>query len=104
MRNKGQLDKTINIFLYNISSYTCIYILFKQPLIFLSKSFGEAAAAVKVAIDAGYRHFDTAFLYQNEQEVGSAIREKIAEGVVTREEIFIVTKVIRKKYGKILHN
>lgn len=49
--------------------------------------------AVKYAIDAGYRHFDTAFLYGNEKPVGHAIKEKIKEGVVTREEIFIVTKL-----------
>lgn len=41
----------------------------------------------------GYRHFDTAYLYGNEIEVGSAIREKIADGTVNRDEIFIVTKV-----------
>lgn len=45
------------------------------------------------AIDAGYRHIDTAFLYGTEKEVGNAIRSKIAEGVIRREDVFIVTKV-----------
>lgn len=48
---------------------------------------------MKHAIDVGYRHFDTAFLYGNEREVGEAINEKIADGTVSREDIFIVTKL-----------
>lgn len=60
---------------------------------FFLQSFGEAGAAAKHAIDVGYRHFDTARLYENEEEVGGAIAEKIKEGAVKREEIFIVTKL-----------
>jgi 2,5-diketo-D-gluconate reductase B len=45
--------------------------------------------AVRMAIDLGYRHIDTAQMYGNEFDVGRAIRES---GIV-REELFIVTKV-----------
>lgn len=58
----------------------------------LSKE-GEGVDALKAAIDAGYRHIDTAYFYQNEKEVGQAIREKIAEGVIRREDIFVTTKL-----------
>lgn len=39
---------------------------------------------MKIAIDIGYRHIDTAFIYQNEKEIGAAIREKINDGTVKR--------------------
>ena len=62
-----------------------------MPL-FQSKA-GEVETAVKAAIDAGYRHLDCAYIYGNEAEVGSAIKEKIAEGKIKREDLFIVSKV-----------
>lgn len=49
--------------------------------------------AIKDAIDAGYRLFDTAFLYGNEEIVGEAIKEKCVEGSINREEITIISKL-----------
>ncbi len=49
--------------------------------------------AVKSAIESGVRLFDTASAYGNEEEVGQAIREAIDEGLVTREELFVITKI-----------
>ncbi|XP_026334476.1 aldo-keto reductase family 1 member C15-like isoform X2 [Ursus arctos] len=53
----------------------------------------KSGEATKVAIDVGFRHFDAAYIYQNEKEVGKAIREKIADGTVKREDIFYTTKL-----------
>ncbi|XP_038962921.1 aldo-keto reductase family 1 member D1 isoform X2 [Rattus norvegicus] len=54
---------------------------------------GKTFIAVKTAIDEGYRHIDGAYVYRNEHEVGEAIREKVAEGKVKREEIFYCGKL-----------
>ncbi|XBW35295.1 hypothetical protein QEN19_000863 [Hanseniaspora menglaensis] len=45
------------------------------------------------AIKVGYRQIDTAAIYLNEKVVGMAINRAIKEGIVTREELFIVTKL-----------
>lgn len=50
-----------------------------------------------MAIDAGYRLFDCAAFYGNEAEIGHAIKEKINQGVVKREDLFVVTKVTDNK-------
>lgn len=48
-----------------------------------------ARDAVRVAVDVGYRHIDTATMYENEKQVGEAVR---ASGV-SREDVFITTKL-----------
>ncbi|XP_067907184.1 aldo-keto reductase family 1 member C23-like protein isoform X1 [Heterodontus francisci] len=54
---------------------------------------GETVKAVKAGIEIGYRHLDGAFLYGNEDEVGEAIRAKITDGTVKREDIFYTSKL-----------
>ena len=53
----------------------------------------ECTRSVLDAIRAGYRLIDTAASYTNEDAVGEAIREAIAEGLCTREELFITSKM-----------
>lgn len=53
----------------------------------------DVEKVVRTAIELGYRHIDTASLYGNEVEVGNAINAAIAAGDVTREELFITTKL-----------
>jgi len=49
--------------------------------------------AVRVAIEAGYRHIDAAYIYFNEEEVGRGIAEAIAAGDVAREDLWVTTKL-----------
>ncbi|XP_014639176.1 PREDICTED: prostaglandin F synthase 1-like isoform X2 [Ceratotherium simum simum] len=52
----------------------------------------KAEEATKIAIDVGFRHIDSAHLYQNEEEIGKALLEKMVDGTVKREDIFYTTK------------
>lgn len=55
---------------------------------------GESYAAVLHALRTGYRHFDCAWFYKNEEEVGDAIADFLKENQqVSRKDLFICTKV-----------
>ncbi|MEO1268361.1 MAG: aldo/keto reductase, partial [Myxococcota bacterium] len=54
---------------------------------------GEVYEAVKAAVKMGYRHLDCAWIYGNEAEIGQALAELFAEGVVTREEMWLTSKL-----------
>ena len=53
----------------------------------------DVEPVVRTAIELGYRHIDTAAFYGNEVEVGAAVNAAIAAGDVTREELFVTTKL-----------
>ncbi len=60
------------------------------------ESKGESGYdAVLFALEAGYRHIDTAWIYQNEIQVGRAIKDS----GVPREEIFLTTKLWNSERG-----
>ena len=53
----------------------------------------ECERVVYDAIKTGYRLLDTAAAYMNEEALGKAVKRAIGDGLVTREELFITTKV-----------
>lgn len=54
---------------------------------------GEVYRAVKEAIALGYRHIDCAPIYGNEAEIGQALSESFKEGVVSRDQMWITSKL-----------
>ena len=75
----------------------------EMPLVGLGtyKLHGEELnRAVREAIELGYRHFDTATLYENEAELGQALADALKAGDVTRDELFITSKVWHDHHGK----
>ncbi|WP_408929162.1 aldo/keto reductase [Corynebacterium marquesiae] len=60
----------------------------------------ECIRVIREAIDLGYRHFDTATLYKNEEAVGTALKQAMDAGDVTRDELFITSKVWHSHQGE----
>ncbi len=54
---------------------------------------GEVYDAVRTALDAGYRHVDCAPIYGNEPEVGRALDETFAGGDVSRDDVWVTSKL-----------
>lgn len=63
--------------------------------VYLTKAGEECINAVTWALEAGYRHIDTAMIYENEREVGEAIRRSN----ISRDEIFVTTKLWNDDHG-----
>jgi len=53
----------------------------------------ELITALDKALEVGYRHIDTATLYQNEHIIGKVLKKWLDSGKIQREDLFIVTKV-----------
>lgn len=64
--------------------------------VFQAPAGDETQQAVRWALEAGYRHIDTARIYANEADVGEAIRQS----GVPREQIFITTKLWNSEHGE----
>lgn len=48
---------------------------------------------IKTAIESGYRHFDCALAYGNQQEIGEAFHDALLEGKISRGELFVTSKL-----------
>ncbi|MBI0400419.1 aldo/keto reductase [Cyclobacterium marinum] len=60
----------------------------------------EVYNAVLLAIKIGYRHIDCAAAYGNEKEVGKAIAEAVKQGLVTREDLWVTSKLWNASHGE----
>lgn len=75
----------------------------RMPLLGLGtwkSAAGEVYGAVREAIRLGYRHIDCASVYANEPEVGAAIGDAIRAGEVSRDELWITSKLWCNSHGR----
>lgn len=68
--------------------------------VFRVENDDTAKDAVKHAIISGYRSIDAAFIYGNESKVGEGISEGIKAANISREDLFITSKLWLEDYGK----
>jgi len=79
---KLQLNNSVNIPIFGLGTY-------------LNDKKKHAVDTMLYALEIGYRHIDTAAMYNNEQEVGKAVRES----GIKREELFVTTKLWNSDHG-----
>ncbi|KAH9331652.1 hypothetical protein KI387_003760, partial [Taxus chinensis] len=58
----------------------------------------EIKAAIAAALQVGYRHFDTASSYNSEHALGEALKTAFQTEVVTRDDVFVTTKLSNKNH------
>ncbi|WP_256757690.1 aldo/keto reductase [Cohnella sp. WQ 127256] len=87
----------------NLQDTTTLHNGVKMPWfglgVFLVEEGPELENAVKTAIKNGYRSIDTAAIYGNEEGVGRGIRQGMEESGISREELFITSKVWNADLG-----
>jgi methylglyoxal/glyoxal reductase len=87
----------------NLQSTTTLHNGVKMPWfglgVFKVEEGPELVNAVKTAIQHGYRSIDTAAIYQNEEGVGEGIREGLKGAGISREDLFVTSKVWNSDLG-----
>jgi alcohol dehydrogenase (NADP+) len=61
---------------------------------------GEVYSAIREAIKIGYRHFDCAFIYMNEKEIGQAFFDAMKHDHVTRKELWVTSKLWNNSHAQ----
>ena len=94
MESKEQIEKIKEV---NTMEYLTLNTGAKMPLegfgVFQIPDAQQCEQVVYDAIKTGYRLLDTAAAYMNEEALGKGVARAIADGLTTREELFITTKV-----------
>ena len=87
----------------DIDMYVTLNSGYKMPILGIGTwtlDNDEAQNSVYWALKDGYRLIDTARYYRNEVGVGKGIAQAIEEGIVTREEIFVTSKIMPSDYDR----
>lgn len=96
----NHLQNTIN---NNLQAETTLHNGITMPWlglgVFKVEDGPEVVEAVKAAMKIGYRSIDTAAIYGNESSVGQGIREGMAEHGLTRDQLFVTSKVWNADLG-----
>ena len=98
LRTSNIEHRTSNMIITNNNIYTQLNNGIQMPLLGLGVYDiykKEAEQAVSWALDIGYRLIDTAAMYENEVEIGNAVRHS----GVARNELFVTTKVHNHEQG-----
>ncbi len=87
----------------NLQSSTTLHNGVKMPWfglgVFKVEEGPEVVEAVKTAIKGGYRSIDTAAIYKNEEGVGEGFLEGLKAAGISREDLFITSKVWNADFG-----
>lgn len=60
---------------------------------------GDVGRAVRAALELGYRHIDCAWIYGNEGEIGEALSAAFRDGVVSRDDLWITSKLWNDRHA-----
>jgi alcohol dehydrogenase (NADP+) len=75
----------------------------KMPILGLGtwkSAQGEVYQVIRKAIEIGYRHFDCAYIYGNENEIGQAISDAIKNNEISRNDLWITSKLWNNRHKK----